>query len=275
LPLAALLCGLLYLTRQAAGYTSLFLAAMIVWGLFSNWRKYWRSSAVSICLLAGLVAIPDVYGHFKLGKLSAAQDSLQYQYRIAYALQVAQPQDVAVMADEKSRIWLLDALKRREAEHRKVDELCNGDIYCQQVYYIHYNLYFVAMPPGFNDPNLPEFFMKISAPILKRHWLAYLAFGFRSWTLGLTQPKVARFRMLGFSPWWIYAACFGAVIVLRGRIAFAAATLICGHLSHVALTALFAAPIPRMVWASEFLVVIAVFLLLWDATERTNYWLMG
>jgi hypothetical protein len=274
LPLAALLCGLLYLTRQAAGYTSIFLAAMILWGMFSNWKMYWRPSFVSICLLGGLMVIPDVYGCYKLGKLSAAQESLQYQYRIAYALQVAQPQDVVVMPDGESRAWLLDALKRREVGHLEVDKLCKGDKYCQQVYYINYNLYFVATPPGFSHPNLPEFFMKISTPILKRHWLDYLVFGFRSWALGLTQPRVARIRMLGFSPWWIYAACFGAALVLRGRVAFAAATLICAHFSHVALTALFAAPIPRMVWASEFLVVIAAFLLLWDAAEKINNRLM-
>jgi hypothetical protein len=273
LPSAAILCGVLYLTRQAAAYTSLFLAAMILWGLLSNWRQYWRSAAASGCLLAGLIVIPDVYAYFMLGSLSAAQDNLQYQYRIAYALQVAQPQDAALMPDEESRLWLRKALKVREAEHLKVDQFCKGDIYCQQVYYINYNLYSVATPPGFSRPDLPRFFMKISTPILRRHWLDYLLFGFRSWKLGLTQPKVARFREFGLNPWWIYAACFGAAIALRGRTGFAAATLICGHFCHVALTALFAAPISRMVWASEFLVIIAAFLLLWEAAEKTNDWL--
>jgi hypothetical protein len=174
------------------------------------------------------------------------------------------------MPDEDSRLWLVDMLKVRETAHNKVRELCKGDPYCEQVYYIDLNLYDVATPPGFSRSNVPEFYMKIATPILKNHYGDYLLFGFRSWTLGLTQPGISRIRFRTVGPWLVYALCLAGIVLLRGRAGFAAAILIMGHFSHVALACLFAAPIPRMVQASEFLVAIAVFLLLWEAFERIN-----
>jgi MFS family permease len=270
LPVAGALCGALYLTRQASGYTLICLAAMIIWGMSLNWRIYWRACAAAVLVFAVLAAIPDIYGYFTLGHLASAQNSLQYQYRIAYAIQFAQPQDARLMPDEDSRLWLANMFKVRETSDNKVREVCKGDPYCEQVYYIDLNLYEVATPPGFNRPNLPEFFMKIATPILKNHYGDYLLFGFRSWTLALAQPGISRIRFRSVSPWFVYALCLVGIVLLRGRAGFAAAILIMGHFSHVALACLFAAPIPRMVQASEFLVVIAVFLLLWKAFERIN-----
>jgi hypothetical protein len=270
LPAAGALCGALYLTRQASGYTLIFLAAMIIWEMFLGWRIYWRACAAAVLIFAGLAAIPDLYGYFTLGHLGSAQNSLQYQYRIAYAVQFAQPQDARLMPDDDSRLWLADMLKIRETAHNKVRELCKGDPYCEQVYYINANLYDVATPLGFNRPNLPDFYMKIATPILNNHYGDYFLFGFKSWTLGMAQPGVSRIRFSTMGPWFIYALCLIGIVFLRGRAGFAAATLIIGHFFHVALTCLFAAPIPRMVQASEFLVMIAVFLLLWKVFERIN-----
>ncbi len=271
LPLAGLLCGAIYLTRQAAGYTFLFLVAMILWALFVNWRTYWRWALLSILPLIALATIPDIYGMIKTGQLGAAQENLQYQYRITYALQVAQPQDVGLMPDEESRQWLQSALARREMEHRSVDEMCKGDEYCRYVYYINNNLYKVALPMIAGHPKPAEFLMKIATPILATRRLDYLSFGIRFWVLGLTQPSGARFRCGFLDPYFLYGLCFLAALWLRGRCGYAAAVMILAHLAHVGLTALFAAPIPRMVKASEFLAVVAAFLLLWEIALRINH----
>jgi len=270
LPVAGLFCGLLYLTRQAAAYTMILLVAMIVWGMLTNWRVYILPAVTSIVVLVCLVVIPDLYGYVKTGDFLAAQNSLQYQYRVAFAMQVAQPEDVSLMRDEESRQWLLAALERRDIEHRKVDEMCQQDLYCRMVYYIDTNLYQVAMPPGFIRADLPGFLMSISTRILTRHWTDYVAFGARFWMLGITDPRVGRIRVGGIGPWLIYALCFVVVFVRRGPAGFAAAMLILAHFTHLALISTHSVPMIRTVRASDFLVVIAIFLLLWDIAERIS-----
>jgi len=273
LPVAGALCGALYLTRQASGYAVIFMVAMIIWGMIRNRRAYWLASALSLMAFACLAVIPDAYGYVKLGNVSSAQNNLQYQYRIAYALQFAQPQDARLMPDEYSRHWLVEKINMRQSAHNKVREMCQGDPYCQQVYYINTNLYNLATPPGFDPPNRAQFYMNIATPILKRHPVDYFLFAFRSWTLAITNG-VSKIRIPGITPWFVYALCLVGIVWSRGQVGFSAGFLILGHLFHVALSCLFAAPIGRMIRASEFLVVIAVFLLLWEAFERISAGLM-
>lgn len=270
LMLAAMFSGLAYLTRQAALYSALMLGVMILMGLAENARRWWKWSAAAVIVFAGICVIPDGYTYWKTGDFARQQDSLQYQYRIAHALQYARPEDVDLMPDEESRAWLADAVVRRDAAHRAVEAKFAADEFNRMIYYIATNLYEVATPVTgpVGEPKTPQFFMKVATPILQRHWTEYLRFAFRFWQFGLTQPGLVRLDVFDFSPWYTYAGLWLLIVILRDGRALAAATMILCHWAAVAIICLAAVPIPRMVGASEFLVVLAAAVLFWDACER-------
>jgi hypothetical protein len=218
--------------------------------------------SAAACVTFGMVAvIPDAYGFLQTGSLGTQQTSLQYQYRIAHAMQYLDAEDVRRAADEPTRAWLAGALARRDREHAKVDAQMQGP-YLRMVYYIDRNLYAVATPIGEPAPP-PEFLMKAATPILARHWAEYVRFGLTFWVLGLSWPEVARLGLFGLSAWYLYAAIGAAALVTRDRFAMVAVTCVLAHWGHVLLASFFAAPIPRMVGASEGLVVIGAVTAAW------------
>lgn len=269
--LAGIACGLAYLTRQASAYGALLLLVMILVALFGDWRRWWKSCTAALVVFAALAAVPDIYAFVQTGSLGKNQESLQYQYRIAHAMQYATLDDVELMPDQESREWLTDAVKRRDLEHELVRERY-ADEYNRMVYYINANLYSVATPPeGYRGAQKsPQFFMAVATPILVRHWLDYLDFSFRFWRFGMAKPGLARLGLYGLSPWLTYLALGLLILWLRDLKAVAAATLVLAHAGAVALTCLFAVPIPRMVWASEFLVVVAGMVLVCGGAERLS-----
>jgi hypothetical protein len=220
------------------------------------------------------MSIPDLYTYNLTGSLTRGQESIQYQYRIAHAMQYATLDDVALMPDAATKSWLTNAIGLRDREHRMVNEKYTTD-YDRMTYYINQNLYAVAMPtydPQWiqklplaegNYSRVSEFYMAIATPILARHWPEYAQFAFKFWRLGLTYYPVSRMQLGPFGAWSIYALLWLLVLVFRDRYALAAATLIAAHWGHVALASLFAVPIPRMVWASEILVLLAATILIW------------
>jgi len=267
----AVLCGLAYLTRQAATYTTLFLAVMIVRALAEDWRRWWKFSVAAVLLLAALVSIPDVYAFAATGSLTRKQDGIQYQYRIAHALQYATLADLDLMPDEGTKTWLRTAVGLRDNEHRMVDQKYKTE-YDRMTFYINQNLYAVAMPAGVpraqelplgpgRYAHLSEFYMAVATPILERHWREYVRFAFRFWQLGLTYYPISRIEFGPVGAWTIYAVLWALVLSYRDRYALASATLIAAHWGHVATASLFAVPIPRMVWASEPLVILAATIL--------------
>jgi hypothetical protein len=264
---AAVACGLAYLTRQASAYSALLLLVVIAMALLEDYRRWWKLSAVSLAVFAGICAVPDLYALATTGNIGRQQQSLQYQYRIAHAMHYARPEDVALMPDEESRQWLVEAMARRDPAHRIVEEKFAADEYSLLVYYVNANLYEAAIPPG-HPARTPEFYMKVATPILVKHWREYAAFAFRFWVVALEKPYVSRLGVYGFSPWLTYLTLFVLAVYVRGWRGVAGAALIVCHLGAVAMSCLFAAPIPRMVWASEFLVVLSALLLIWSAGER-------
>jgi len=134
------------------------------------------------------------------------------------------------------------------------------------VTYIAENLYSVATPAG--SPVKPSLLIRVANPILARHWREYFGFGFRFWQLGLSHPGLARIRLAGLSPLLTYAVLWLLILSLRDRYALAAATLVTAHWLHVAVASFFAAPLARMVWASEILVALGIGLLFVDIVER-------
>jgi hypothetical protein len=268
--LAAACSGLAYLTRQAALYSALMLAVMIVMALAGDARRWWKWSALAVVLFIALCAVPDLYAYSKTGEFSKQQAHLQYQYRIAHAMQYARAEDVDLMPDDESRAWLADAVVRRDAAHRRVEARFGADEFNRMIYYIAGNLYEVATPiAGFEGQNMtPEFYMKVATPILQRHWREYAAFSFRFWQFGVTQPGLVRLAVFDVSLWYAWAALWLLVFILRDTHALAAATLILCHWGAVAIICLAAVPIPRMVGASELLVVLAALILLQAAARR-------
>lgn len=266
IPLAAVFCGGAYLTRQAAAFSGIFVAAMVLHALFTNWRRAWPACASACVAFVAVAAIPDTYGFLATGNWGQQQTSLQYQYRVAHAMQYLDEEDVRLAPDEASREWLAAALRRRDIEHAKVNANMQGP-YLRMVYYVDRNLYAVATPIGEQQPP-PEFLMKVATPILERHWAEYVKFGLTFWILGLSWPEVSRIGILGFSAWYLYAAVFAAVLMLRDRYALVAAACVLAHWSHVLLASFFAAPIPRMVGASEGFVIIGAVTAAWGVAVR-------
>jgi hypothetical protein len=261
-------CGLAYLTRQASAFSGIFVAVMVLRALAFDWRRWWRPAVVACGLFLALVFVPDVYTFVKLGSLTKQQDSLQYQYRIAHALQYATPADLDLMPDAHARQWLSDAIVRRDREHAAVDRTFPNNEFYRMIYYINQNLYGAAIPVGQHVVESPEFFMTVATPVLRRHWTEYVRFAFRFWQYGLSSPSVARVGIFGVDAWLLYAALAVAMLVLRGAYAIAIGSLVAAHWAHVALASLFAAPIPRMVGATEFLVFLAVAITFWGVLLR-------
>jgi 4-amino-4-deoxy-L-arabinose transferase-like glycosyltransferase len=268
LVLGGVACGLAYLTRQAAGYCTLLFGVMVLLGLWEDWRRWWRTTMLAVTAFVAICLVPQLHSYWLTGSFGS-QDNIQYQYRIAHAMQYAVAEDVALMPDEETKVWLADAVKRRDQEHQLVREKYD-DEYNRMIYYINANLYSVATPPGgyLGVQKSPEFFMKVATPILREHWRDYLAFSFRFWRFGMDRVGLGRLGVYGLSPWLTFAALWSLVLVMRDRRAIVGGALILSHWAAVAITCLFAVPIPRMVFASDGLVVIAAIILGWGAVER-------
>jgi hypothetical protein len=272
LPMMGLLLAGSYLTRQASAYAAIFLVVLIGWALLRNWRLYWKWALSSIAILAAVIAIPDVYA--KLTVDESLQTELTYQYRIVHALRVAQPDDINVMPDEESRRWLVDSLLLRDAKDQEFDAICGEDMHCRYVKRIS-STYQVAITEA-SELHEPAFYMKISNAILRHRWMDYLRFGLESWFYTISTPPIDRVSYLAkaigasfLNTWVIYAVAFLSAGILRGNIGFASVILILAHWAHVMVCCLFSAPLSRMVWATDGLVIIALFLLVCETSQRS------
>lgn len=279
--IAAGLVGASYLTRQASGYCGLFLAAMILWAVVHDWRRYWKAAVGSVILFLGLAGAPDLYAWHRIGKL--AQESLTYQYRIVYALRVAMPEDVELMPDTESRRWLAESLVRRDAKDKEYDAQWGDDTYTRYVYRI-VSTYQVSLTEK-TEVHEIAFYHKIAGAIFRRRWSDYLRFGRDFWLVTIVAPAVDRVgfgRELGLTSrctWCAYVIGFALAALLRGKAGYAGAVLILAHWAHVMICCLFAAPLVRMVWASDGLVIIAFFIVGLEAVRsalgRVRQWAAG
>ena len=261
---AALVCGMIYLTRQASAYSALFLGGMILWRLLLNWREYWKPSVAALFFVLAIAAIPDLLSLASSGK--SAQEALTYQYRIVFALRIAQPDDVELMPDDVSKKWLADSLEYRDIKDNEFDEMCGDNPYCQNIYRVE-SAYEVAITQR-TEVYEPEFYLAVSNAIFKQRWLDYLKWGFDVWHTAMEYPGVDRIGVhtisgnTVLSSWWVYGIAFALATLVRGRIGFSSAILILAHWSHVMICSLFSIPGPRWVWASDGLVIIALFLII-------------
>jgi len=272
LPVAALLVGASYVTRQASAYLAGVLGAMILWAFVRDFRKYWKVSVISVMLFAFVAATPSLYALWMTGK--TGQEELTYQYRVVFALRLANENDIQNMPDEESRQWLTTALQRRNTKDKENDIMCKYEPYCTWVYRIQ-SPYAVLLDLELENHNNVPFYVQISNILLKRHWKDYIKLGLDGWSKTIFHPDMDRLQVFeryftGYSinSLYVYLIGFVLMVLVRGKVWYASFVLILAHWAHILLTCLFSAPLARMVWASDGLVFIALFILALEAVRK-------
>jgi len=254
----------LYLTRPAGIYGGVLLAAMLLWAMKAGWRKYWLSCLAAVLLPAVLVAIPILYTYLATGSLSPAPRYGLAQ--IAFALQVASPDDLNLMPDEEAREFLTKALEVKKLEDTKIEAIV-PDTTEQLFNKLSSNIFHVAAPVA-NTSNLSNLMIKVSTPLLKRHRVEYFLLGWNSFRYAATQMSLDRLIKGTYSFGIIILISLGLTLYLRGWIGFCSASLIFTHLTHMVIVSLFDYPIIRYLWATEWLVLVAGFILVYGIFSR-------
>jgi len=71
-----------------------------------------------------------------------------------------------------------------------------------------------------------------------------------------------------FGFWIIAAAILVLVFIFRNWVGLSAVTLTLVHLTHMVIVSLYDLPVIRYVWDTEYLVLIAVFILVWGLWDK-------
>ena len=116
---------------------------MLLWAMKAGWRKYWLSCLAAVLLPAVLVAIPILYTYLATGSLSPAP--IYGHAQIAFALQVADSDDLRLMPDEQAREFLTKALEVKQIEDAKI-KAAVPDANEQLLNMLSSNIYRVAIP---------------------------------------------------------------------------------------------------------------------------------
>ena len=250
-------------------FAVVFVALTALAALWNNWRRNLKHVALA-ALVSGIVVLsPDIYSLVKTGQ--SAQATLSYQYKIVYALRLAVPEDIDRLPTQEMRDWLQDALARRDAEDRRYDtQIPESNPYLRLVYRIQ-SAYFVSCTNP-TERKSPAFYLDLSKELMRYHRLDYLRFGFNFCKVTLFGSQVDRITWGGIPSWAIYLAAFGLMGLLRNRTSLAALTLIAGHWLHILTCSMFAAPIQRMVYLSDVLVLLALLLLVLDVVRLVGSW---
>lgn len=214
----------------------------------------------------------------------ASVASPMYAYsRTAFALQVAKAEDIDRMPNETARRYLISALEIKRAEQIRILSLYPEGSYAHVANLLASNLWAVneyALRQALPGKPLPEqirLMQTVSRILLRHHWQEYYHFAWNSFKIMASQ--VTRLNVNHFLdlPVWlqpvlsfygIMLLCLAAIIFLRGQGACIGLTLIAAHLVALMIIVLSDAPSPRYVYASEFLVLIAVLILGWGVFEK-------
>ena len=271
LSLGGVFCAALYLTRPAGVYGGVILAAMLLWALFHDWRKYWLTCLSAVILPAILVALPIFYTYTNTGSLTPAP--MYAHAKVAFALQVARPQDIDLMPDEKAREFLATALDEKAIEDAKI-KAANPDVNEQVLNMLSSNIFQVAFPLASEMlPNISErsqLLIKVSTLLLAQHRLEYYLLGWNSFRYATTRMSMGRIIAYPYSFWITVFICLGVALFLRGWVGFCSVSLILSHLAHLVIVSLFDFPNTRYIWATEFLIFLALFILVLGLTQRVS-----
>jgi MFS family permease len=260
LPLSGFFCAGLYLTRPAGFYGGVLLAAMFLWALYHGWRSYWLPCLIAVLLAAALVASPILYTYFTVGNLSPTP--MYALAKIAFALQVAEPEDINRMPDEEAHRFLIKALEIKRVEDAKIEAVVRQGThpYFTQV---TANIYIVStlainevLPEGSPTDKI-NLLARVSTPLLAHHRFEYYKLALNSFWYATTRLSIYYFS-------GIITICLVLALLLRGWAGFSAIALILTHLTHLWIVSLFDIPILRYIWATQFLILLSLFILLWS-----------
>ena len=271
LPLVGVSCAMLYLTRPAAAYGIVILAATILWALWSNWRKYWRWSLIALVLSGGLALTPSFVIFFRTGHFTIS--NYAYIGKSGFAIEVAEPEDVSIMPDENSKQFLIKALnKKKELDEEIKSMYPEGYYYWMNI--CPSNVYYVALPTASevltgSPLEVRHFINMISDRLLKKHRSKHFKIAWESFHYAIT--RITRLTFPKFNFWAIMALSLILIIVLRGWIGICSATLILVHLMHIIIVAFIDLPIVRYIYQTELLVIIGVFILIWAFFNKFVY----
>jgi hypothetical protein len=187
--------------------------------------------------------------------------------RIAFALRVATPEDLNLMPDQDSREFLTKALEMKKVEESKIKVKYPQEAE-QNFVMIVKNTYSIAsvaamdVLPGGSKTDKDKLLLKVSVPLLNKHRWEYYRVGWNSFRYATTRMSLDRIKSpIGF--WVVIFVCLVLAILLRGWVGFSSITLIFTHLAHLVVVSLFDIPISRYIWATEFLILLALFILVW------------
>lgn len=261
---AALFLGYAYLVRPAGIFGSIILGAAMLYALWCSWRGFWRPVVLSFLVYMLLFFTPNLHGLMLKGKFFSGADS--YQYKICYALRLAQPEDVNLLPTKDLRNWFVDAMAHRATSDAKYDKMTGDNVYNRLVYRIQ-SVYEAAITDNPNKLSVADY-NRISGVILKHRRADYLKFSFDFWKVTIFGSQVDRIGLFKLPSWVVYGLMLLLGVALRGKIAYFSGVLVMSHWLHVFICCLFSAPIARMVWSSDILVIIALTLLLVEAVQR-------
>jgi hypothetical protein len=253
-------CAGHYLTRPAEVYGGVLLTAMFLWALKADWRKYWLSCLTAVLLPAVLIVIPIFYIYLATGNLTPTP--MYTLAKIAFALQVAEPEDINLMPDEETRRFLIKALEIKRVEDAKIEAAVpqgTHPFFTQ----VMANLYIVSrlamndiLPEGSSTDKI-NLLARVSTPLLAHHRFEYYKLGLSSFWYATTHLSIHSFG-------GIIIICLVLALLLRGLAGFSAIALILTHLTHLWIVSLIDIPILRYIWVTQFLILISLFILLWS-----------
>lgn len=236
---------------------------MLLWALKADWRKYWLSCLTAVLLPAVLIVIPIFYTYLATGNLTPTP--MYTLAKIVFALQVAEPEDINLIPDEEARRFLTMALDIKRVEDAKIEAAVPQGThpYFTQV---TANLYIVStlamndvLPEGSSTDKI-NLLARVSTPLLAHHRFEYYKLGLSSFWYATTHLSI-------YSFWGIIFICLVLALLLRGWAGFSAIALILTHLTYLWIVSLFDIPILRYIWATQFLILISLFILLWCITN--------
>ena len=270
LPAAGLCFAGLYLTRSAGVYGSTLFGAAILWALIVDRRRYWHFAAAAVAVVLVMAAIPSL--SFYIKTQNAAPTAQYSSTRMPFALQLAEPGDIEHMPDEMTQIFLERALEKKAVQDAYLKDKYPDSEYMQYTFMLNHNLYQVAYPvlrEMSADPAEQEAIMSTaSETLLQRHSGEYYRMGGMALRMATDLVSRIKFEGLNSSFWGIIALVILLCIAVGGWVGLSAAALAAAHLAHIIIIAYFDVPIKRYVYATEFLVWIAIYILAWGATRK-------
>jgi len=273
--IASLMAGVAFLIRPAAVFTLVLMGAVGGISCLGRARRSWFQAGCAVaCGL--LVALAPILAK-KVSHADAANVSMLKWALAPYALSVAQPQDAARIEDPNARELLERALVARNKARAEVVPPDHWP-YDPEVYRMGDYLYRIILPISkqiaarqttadvrTQATEWNGMMWKMALPIYRAHWPSLISMFARSYAYALGSGS----RLSQVLPWWLVLIGVGVLAWIgRSPLAGAGVMLCAAHLLHLAVACTFDVPINRYIFATEFMSVIGVILIVWGCVLR-------